>query len=85
MKSDNSKYENYLQLSKSTINLEEEIKKMYNDEYEELFEDIIRKKEGEFMKSIFDNIRISIIDKFSEEVFEDENLTKKMKEIEKNL
>ena len=85
MKSDNSKYENYLQLSKSTINLEEEIKKMYNDEYEELFEDIIRKKEGEFMKSIFDNIRISIIDKFTEEDFEDETLTKKMKEIEKNL
>ena len=65
MKSDNSKYENYLQLSKSTINLEEEIKKMYNDEYEELFEDIIRKKEGEFMKSIFDNIRISIKDKYN--------------------
>ncbi len=77
MKSDNSKYENYLQLSKSTINLEGEIKKMYNDEYEDIFEDIIRKKEGEFMKLIIDNIRISIIDKFTEEAFEDETLTKK--------
>ena len=45
MKSENSKYENFIQLSKSSKNLEEEIEKMYNNEYDDLFEDIIRKKE----------------------------------------
>ena len=70
MKSENSKYENFIQLSKSSKNLEEEIEKMYNNEYDDLFEDIIRKKEGDFMRSIVYNVRISIIDKYTEESFE---------------
>ena len=73
MKSENSKYENFIQLSKSSKNLEEEIEKMYNNEYDDLFEDIIRKKEGDFMRSIVYNVRISIIDKYTEESFENEN------------
>ena len=85
MKSENSKYENFIQLSNSTKNLEEEIEKMYNNEYDDLFEDIIRKKEGDFMRSIVYNVRISIIDKYTEESFENENLKKIMKDIERNL
>ena len=70
MQPDNSKYENFIQLSNSTKNLEEEIEKMYNNEYDDLFEDIIRKKEGDFMRSTVYNVRISIIDKYTEESFE---------------
>ncbi len=58
MKSENSKYENFIELSNSSKNLEEEIEKMYNNEYDDLFEDIIRKKEGDFMRSIVYNVRI---------------------------
>ena len=85
MKSENSKYENFIELSNSSKNLEEEIEKMYNNEYDDLFEDIIRKKEGDFMRSIVYNVRISIIDKYTEESFENENLKKIMKDIERNL
>ena len=85
MKSENSKYENFIELSNSSKNLEEEIEKMYNNEYDDLFEDIIRKKEGDFMRSIVYNVRISIIDKYTEESLENENLRKIRKDIERNL
>ena len=65
--------------------IEEKIKKIYIEEYNENFEDILLKKDGEFLLNISENVKIFLEDKYSKEIYKIPNFINKLKSIERNL
>ena len=74
--------------SKKLVNiedLEEKIKKIYIEEYNENFENILLKKEADFLLNISENVKITLEEKYSKEIYKITNFIDKLKSIEKNL
>ena len=65
--------------------IEEKIKKIYIEEYNENFEDILLKKDGEFLLNISENVKIFLEDKYSKEIYKIPNFINKLKSIERKL
>ena len=58
--------------SKKLVNiedLEEKIKKIYIEEYNENFENILLKKEADFLLNISENVKITLEEKYSKEIY----------------
>ena len=71
--------------SENLEELESKIEKIYIEEYNENFEDILLKKEGEFLHNISENVKFFIEDKYSKEIYKIPNFINKLKSIERNL
>ena len=72
-------------IEENSKEIEEEIEKIYEEEYNENFEYILLKKDSDFMKLIRENVKITLVDKYKSECLENELLLKILKEKEKNL
>ncbi len=71
--------------SENLEELESKIEKIYIEEYNENFEDILLKKEGEFLHNISENVKFFIEDKYSKEIYKIPNFINKLKSIERKL
>ena len=71
--------------SENYAEIEKKVEKYYEEEYNENFEYILIKKDGEFLKFINDNVKYLIEEKLLTEIYEKESFINKIKEIEKNL
>ena len=72
-------------LKQNTKEIENYIEKLYNEEYIENFENILLKKDTDFMTLIRENVKITLEDNYSNELLEDELLIRIIKEKETNL
>ena len=81
-----SNHTSFLQkLKQNPKEIENDIEKLYNEEYVENFENILLKKDIDFMKLISENVKITLEDKYSNESLENEIIIGILKEKETNL
>ena len=79
------KKDDFLLKLNNTNEIEEEINKIYIDEYNENFEEILLKKDSDFMRYIRESVKISLEEKYPIEAFDNEIFQKIIKTTEKNI
>ena len=81
-KSDN-RYKEFIIRYKKSEQFKEDIYRTYEEEYQELFENILLQKQEEFLSTLFNHIKLLLIDKYSARCFEQPDLGNLLDRIEK--
>ena len=69
-----NKYDNFLNKFRNQKQIENEIFRIYEEEYNELFENILIKEESIFIQNLSKNVKLTLIELFSETVLENEKI-----------
>ena len=77
--------EDFIKKLNNIKELEDEISQIFNDEYNENFEEILLKKDSDFMRYISDSVKIILDEKYPNDAFENEIFQKIFKSTERNL
>ena len=79
------KYNNFLLLLENPNNLEVQITKYFEEEFNELFEDILIKSDKEFMDNLLFNSKFFIEDNFSSDAMKNSTLIQIIKKKEREF
>ena len=60
-----NKYDNFLNKFRNQKQIENEIFRIYEEEYNELFENILIKEESIFIQNLSKNVKLTLIELFS--------------------
>ena len=81
----NNKYDNFLEKFQNENSFKEEIEKIYLNDYNDLVEDILLKKDSDFIKTLFDYVKISLKELYSSKIFKNVEFIMFIKNIETNF
>ena len=81
----NNKYDNFLEKFQNQNSFKEEIEKIYLNDYNDLVEDILLKKDSDFIKTLFDYVKISLKELYSSKIFKNVEFIMFIKNIETNF
>ena len=80
-----NKYDNFLEKLQNENSFKEEIENIYLNDYNDLFEDILLKKDSDFIKTLFDYVKISLEELYSSKIFKNVEFIMLIKTIETNF
>ena len=69
-----NRYKEFIIRYKKSEQFREDIYRTYEEEYQELFENILLQKQEEFLSTLFNHIKLLLIDKYSARCFEQPDL-----------
>lgn len=78
-----SRYKEFIIRYKKTEQFREEIFRMYEEEYQETFENILLTKQEEFLSTLFKHIKLLIADKYSPKCFKHSDFIALLSKLEK--
>ena len=79
-----NRYKEFIIRYKKSEQFKEDIFRTYEEEYQELFENILLQKQEEFLSNLFNHIKLLLIDKYSSRCFEHSELNNLLEKFEKN-
>ena len=80
-----NKYDNFLNKFRNQKQIENEIFRIYEEEYNELFENILIKEESIFIQNLSKNVKLTLIELFSETVLENEKIISSINLMERHF
>ena len=80
-----NKYDNFLNKFRNQNQIENEIFRIYEEEYNELFENILIKEESIFIQNLSKNVKLTLIELFSETVLENEKIISSINLMERHF
>ncbi len=80
-----NKYDNFLNKFRNQNQIENEIFRIYEEEYNELFENILIKEESIFIQNLSKNVKLTLIELFSETIFENEKIISSINLMERHF
>ncbi len=80
-----NKYDNFLNKFRNQNQIENEIFRIYEEEYNELFENILIKEESIFIQNLSKNVKLTLIELFSESIFENEKIISSINLMERHF
>ena len=80
-----NKYDNFLNKFRNQKQIENEIFRIYEEEYNELFENILIKEESIFIQNLSKNVKLTLIELFSETIFENEKIISSINLMERHF
>ena len=83
MDKNDTRYKEFLFRLKKYEIFKEEISHMYEEEYQELFENILLQKQDEFLSNFFNHIKLLLTDKYSSRCFDHPELVNLLDKFEK--
>ena len=79
-----NRYKEFIIRYKKSEQFKEDIFRTYEEEYQELFENILLQKQEEFLSNLFNHIKLLLTDKYSSRCFEHSELNNLLEKFEKN-
>ena len=79
-----NRYKEFIIRYKKSEQFKEDIFRTYEEEYQELFENILLQNQEEFLSNLFNHIKLLLIDKYSSRCFEHSELNNLLEKFEKN-
>ena len=80
-----NKYDNFLNKFRNQKQIENEIFRIYEEEYNELFENILIMEESIFIQNLSKNVKLTLIELFSETVLENEKIISSINLMERHF